>query len=446
MAVDVIMPKMGESITEGTVLEWKKNIGESIEKDETLLEISTDKVDSEVPAPASGTVLEIIAKVNDTIPVGEVIARIGAEGDVLQSPPEPPKPVINKDTSPVPETVSMGKQKVSKSTITPVREKASKRFYSPLVKSIAKVEGISMDELETISGSGKNGRVNKSDILNYVENRTSAVPSIDRPVTSEPETPPVPPVTETVAVKPTPVATPPMGDRVEPMSRMRKRIADHMVASVQTSPHVYTTVEADVTNLVDIRSELKESFKNSSGVNLTYTPMILDACIKTIKEFPLMNASLEGDNIIHHGNINMGVAVALPNDNLIVPVIHSAEERNFLGLARSTADLAGRARDNKLTPDEIFGSTFTVTNPGVFGSLFGMGIINQPNVGILSVGAFKKRPVVKETEYGDTIVIRSMVYLTLSYDHRIIDGAYGTKFLARLVENIESYSKTRIQN
>ena len=219
-----------------------------------------------------------------------------------------------------------------------------------------------------------------------------------------------------------------------------------MVQSLQTSAHVYTVVEADVSNMVIIRTENKESFKSKSGVSLTYTPMLLDACIRAIQEFPLMNASLDGDNIVHHRNINMGVAVALPNNNLIVPVIHSSEEKNFLGLARSISNLAGKARENKLTPEEIFGSTFTITNPGIFGGLFGMGIINQPNVGILAVGSFQKRPVVKETEYGDTIVIRSMVYLTLSYDHRIIDGAYGTKFLARLVEIIEQYNSDKIKN
>ena len=237
-----------------------------------------------------------------------------------------------------------------------------------------------------------------------------------------------------------------MSNKVEPMSRMRKKIAEHMVQSIKTSPHVYTTVEADVTNLVNIRLKNKDVFKNRAGCSLTYTPMLLDSCIRTIQEFPLMNSSIDNDNIIHHQNINMGVAVALPDDNLIVPVIQSSEEKNFLGLARSTADLAGRARQGELNPDEVFGSTFTLTNPGVFGGLFGMGIINQPNVGILAIGSFQKRPVVKETKFGDTIVVRHMVYITLSYDHRIIDGAYGTKFLSKLVENIESYNEDRINN
>jgi len=428
---DVVMPKMGESITEGTILEWKKQVGDSIAKDETLLEISTDKVDSEIPSPATGTIVEIIAQVNDTIPVGDVIARIGEVGESASTEEVSVETAPTEETAPAePEPVPEIKEVVQSEIVIekPIIQ-SGKRFYSPLVKSIAKKEGITQAELDALIGTGNNGRVNKQDILAYLKIRTAGAPTHTEDVSEQP-----------ASIVPT------MSDEIEPMSRMRKRIAEHMVQSVQTSPHVYTTVEADVTNLVHIRAEHKESFKSKAGVNLTYTPMLLDACIRVIQEFPLMNASLDGDNIVHHRNINMGVAVSLPDDNLIVPVIHSSEEKNFLGLARSVSDLAGRARENKLTPDEIFGSTFTVTNPGVFGGLFGMGIINQPNVGILSVGSFQKRPVVKETEYGDTIVVRSMVYLTLSYDHRIIDGAYGTKFLARLVEIIEQYNNDKIKN
>ena len=428
---DVVMPKMGESITEGTILEWKKQVGDSIAKDETLLEISTDKVDSEIPSPATGTIVEIIAQVNDTIPVGEVIARIGEVGESASTEEVSVETAPTEESLPTePDLVPEIKEVVQSEIVIekPIIQ-SGKRFYSPLVKSIAKKEGITQAKLDALMGTGNNGRVNKQDILAYLKIRTAGAPTHTEDVIELP-----------ASIVPT------MSDEIEPMSRMRKRIAEHMVQSVQTSPHVYTTVEADVTNLVHIRAEHKESFKSKAGVNLTYTPMLLDACIRVIQEFPLMNASLDGDNIVHHRNINMGVAVSLPDDNLIVPVIHSSEEKNFLGLARSVSDLAGRARENKLTPDEIFGSTFTVTNPGVFGGLFGMGIINQPNVGILSVGSFQKRPVVKETEYGDTIVVRSMVYLTLSYDHRIIDGAYGTKFLARLVEIIEQYNNDKIKN
>ena len=428
---DVVMPKMGESFTEGTILEWKKQVGDSIAKDESLLEISTDKVDSEIPSPATGTIVEIFAQVNDTIPVGDVIARIGEVGESTATEE------ATVETSPTEETAATEPEPVStieagiQSEI--VSEKPiiqpGKRFYSPLVKSIAKKEGITQTELEALVGTGNNGRVNKKDILAYLKTGMAGAPTLKEDV-----------IEQSRSIVPT------MSDEIEPMSRMRKKIADHMVQSLQTSAHVYTVVEADVTNMVTIRTENKESFKSKSGVNLTYTPMLLDACIRAIQEFPLMNASLDGDNIVHHRNINMGVAVALPDDNLIVPVIHSSEEKNFLGLARSVSDLSGRARDNKLTPEEIFGSTFTVTNPGVFGGLFGMGIINQPNVGILAVGSFQKRPVVKETDYGDTIVVRHMVYITLSYDHRIIDGAYGTKFLARLVEIIEQYNNDKIKN
>ena len=428
---DVVMPKMGESITEGTILEWKKQVGDSIAKDETLLEISTDKVDSEIPSPATGTIVEIIAQVNDTIPVGDVIARIGEVGESASTEEVSVETAPTEESLPIePDLVPEIKEVVQSEIVIekPIIQ-SGKRFYSPLVKSIAKKEGITQAELDALMGTGNNGRVNKQDILAYLKIRTAGAPTHTEDVSEQP-----------ASIVPT------MSDEIEPMSRMRKRIAEHMVQSVQTSPHVYTTVEADVTNLVHIRAEHKESFKSKAGVNLTYTPMLLDACIRVIQEFPLMNASLDGDNIVHHRNINMGVAVALPDDNLIVPVIHSSEEKNFLGLARSVSDLAGRARENKLMPDEIFGSTFTITNPGVFGGLFGMGIINQPNVGILSVGSFQKRPVVKETEYGDTIVVRSMVYLTLSYDHRIIDGAYGTKFLARLVEIIEQYNNDKIKN
>ena len=435
--IDVVMPKMGESITEGTILEWKKQIGDSINKDEALLEISTDKVDSEIPSPASGTLIEIKANINDIVPVGDVIARIGEEGEspIPKEDADLDSEEINPNTTTEePEDVEYSLKKdmtekeeqapsVHKTINVPSYSQVSRRFYSPLVKSIAKKEGIAHEELDALTGSGRNGRVNKQDILTYLKSRTLHSSEQQSDVS-------------TVMA---------MSDRIEPMSRMRKKIADHMVQSVHISPHVYTTVEADVTNLVQICSEYNQRFKNISGINLTYTPMILDACIRTIREFPLMNASLEGDNIVHHQKINMGVAVALPDDNLIVPVIHASEEKNFLGLARSTADLAGRARENKLNPDEIFGSTFTITNPGIFGGLFGMGIINQPNVGILAVGTFQKRAVVKETEYGDTIVVRHMVYLTLSYDHRIIDGAYGTRFMARLVEQLEGYNSEKIE-
>lgn len=427
MPVDVIMPKLGESITEGTILEWKKKVGDSIEKDETLLEISTDKVDSEVPSPASGKIIEIIFNVNDVVPVGEVIAKIGDSKDQI----------VNENNSKKSDTDT--KDKITKSDVSEDLEdktdnsveqnKTSKslKFYSPLVRSIAKKEGVSFDELDNISGSGLNGRVNKNDILNYLKSKNN-----DSIISDDVSF-------ESANSKHV------LEDRLEPMDHVRKVIAKHMIASRDTSVHVYSTSEVDMTEIVLLRNKQKEAFKDKYQAPLTYTPFIIDAVIKSIHEFPLINTCLENDNIKYNQNINIGVAVALPDDNLIVPVIKRSEELNFLGLARTTHDLASRARKGKLNPDEGQGSTFTVTNPGVFGSLFGMGIINQPNVSLLSVGAIHKRPVVKETEYGDVIVARSMMYLTLAYDHRIIDGAYGTKFLSKIKSNLENYSKENIK-
>ncbi len=416
MAIDVIMPKMGESITEGTILEWKKKVGDSIAKDETLLEISTDKVDSEVPSPAEGILLECTAQVNDVIEVGHVIARIGEAGEKI-SPPEKETKTTEKNTEEL-------NNEMCEEKISPNKVNSDRQFYSPLVKSIAQKENISDLELSNIVGTGNLGRVTKQDILQFIENRT---------------TPPTPQPAQA------PTSYQQLSAKIEPMDRVRSKVAEHMVKSVKTSPHVYSTSEVDVTPLVDARNQWKDSYHKKHGVKLTFTPMILDACISAIREFPLINASIDGNNIIHHKNINMGVAVALPDNNLIVPVIKRSEELNFLGLVRSTTDLATRARKGKLSPDEAQGSTFTVTNPGIFGSLFGMGIINQPNVAILSVGSIHKRPVVKETEYGDVVVIRSMMYLTLAYDHRIIDGAYGTRYLAKLKNLLENFSDNEVK-
>ncbi len=439
--VDVIMPKMGESITEGTILEWKKKVGDHIELDETLLEISTDKVDSEVPSPAEGIIAELLFDVNDVVEVGAVIARIRSENE---SPSEPKRETPSPDVAGEPEetTVNADDNRTTGNETKPDTQSSdvsSGRFYSPLVRSIAAKEGISAAELKRIPGSGKNLRVTKKDILAYLEmkkNRVETAPLEHTPA-AEPMKPDIKPQSDG--------NTPPvlMDTRV-PMGRVRKRIAEHMIASQRTSAHVYSTSEADVTNLVDIRRKHKDRFREKYGLNLTYTPMIIQVILKTIQEFPMMNASIDGDDVVYHKNINMGVAVALPDNNLIVPVIHRSEELNFLGLARKSSELAHNARAGKLQPDDIFGSTFTVTNPGVFGSLFGMAIINQPNVGILSVGAIHKRPVVKETEFGDVIAIRSMMYLTLGYDHRIIDGAYGTRFLTRLCELLESFDETSV--
>ena len=425
---------MGESITEGTILEWKKKVGDTIQKDETLLEIATDKVDSEVPSPAEGFIVEILFEVNETVDVGVIIARIGREkgeiksentdkeGGVISPVEDEEKISVSPEES---KPMEVAEVKSAEHKIEPLEFKG-KRFYSPLVKSIAKKEGISFEELESILGSGRNNRVNKNDILNYLESR-----SIPKPMRM-PHLPDVKPVSVVLE------------NRVEKMGRVRQRIASHMLESVQTSPHVYSTSEVDMTAIVNIRDQHKTEYINKHGVKLTYTPFILKACVKAIQEFPLINAKIDGENIVHQQNINLGVAVALPDGNLIVPALKSSEERNFLGLARKSASLAELARNNQLQPDDIFGTTFTVTNPGMFGSLFGMAIINQPNVGILSVGAIKKRPIVKETEFGDVIAIRSMMYLTLGYDHRLIDGVYGTKFLGRICNFLENFEESEI--
>ena len=431
MIVDVLMPKMGESITEGTIVEWKKSVGDDIAKDETLLEISTDKVDSEIPCPTAGKVLELLFEQNDTVEVNTIIARIGTEDSDSLDSKQADKPPVNEEVSNV-ETKSNDNQNiVEKKEILIDNDNTERVFYSPLVKNIAKKEGISLEELATINGSGAGGRVNKSDILSYINNKSN-VPSQNQPISEDTGT--------TVNLN----STAELKDSIEKMDRVRVKIAEHMVNSKNVSAHVYTTSEVDVTNIVNMRNAKKDAFLIKNDIKLTYTPIIVSACIKAIQEFPLMNASIDGNNIVHHQNVNMGIAVALPDNNLIVPVIKSAEEKNFLGLSRGVDQFAKKARSNSLDADDIFGSTFTVTNPGIFGGLFGMPIINQPNVGILSVGSIEKRPVVKETDFGDAIFVRNMLYLTLGYDHRLIDGAYGTKFLSRVKELLENFSENEI--
>ena len=430
MIVDVLMPKMGESITEGTIVEWKKNVGDMIEKDETLLEISTDKGDSEIPCPTAGKVLELLFDKNATVEVNTIIARIGTDAsDKLDSSQDN----ASKEEVVVEESKNKPVQKNESNKEDRIEIKNEKKenriFFSPLVKSIAQKEGISIEELQNIQGSGSGGRVNKSDILNYIENKSNI---ITQPASSEP-----------IATS-TDYSVHNLKDSVEQMDRVRTKIAEHMVKSKDISAHVYTTSEVDVSNIVNMRNIKKDAFLSRNNIKLTYTPIIVSACIKAIQEFPMMNASIDGTNIIHHQNINMGIAVALPDNNLIVPVVKAAEEKNFLGLSRSIDSYAKKARSNSLAADDIFGSTFTVTNPGIFGGLFGMPIINQPNVGILSVGSIEKRPVVKETQYGDAVFVRHMLYLTLGYDHRLIDGAYGTKFLSRLKQLLENYNEDEI--
>jgi 2-oxoglutarate dehydrogenase E2 component (dihydrolipoamide succinyltransferase) len=427
MIVDVIMPQMGESITEGTIIEWKIEVGQSITKDGTLLEISTDKVDSEIPSPATGVLKEILFESNSTVEVGAVIARLEATEDgaveqkaEVEAPPPPsaPKPA----DAPVDKVVPQ---------VEPEQPDLSPKYYSPLVRSIAREEGVTPQELAGIEGSGREGRVTKADLMAYLEKRGKAKPAEEVP-----------------AAKAAPTTAPPvhfaapggesLADEVLPMSRIRQRIAEHMRTSLDAAAHVYAVSECDMTPVVEARRSHNTAFHQSEGFKLTYTPMIAYATVKAIKDFPLINAQIDGTNIVKKRSINLGIAVALPDYSLIVPVIHGAEELNFVGLARKIVDLADRARGSKLKPEEAVGSTFTITNFGVFGSLFGLPIINQPNVAILGVGGIKKRPVVWESDMGDSIVIRSMSLMSISHDHRLIDGAYGTHFLQRIVEYLQT--------
>ena len=430
--VDLVMPKMGESIMEATILKWLKQPGDKVEEDETILEIATDKVDSEVPSPTGGVMGEVLFQENDVVEVGTVIATILTEGEAPSSaPPAPAKE--DKPTA----TVSASKQPVQTTTTTQaavaatpqVTSNGNGRFYSPLVRNIAKAENISIEELNSIQGSGKGGRVTKKDILAYVNNRDTQ-PKVAPPVTAKKQ---APVISQSLSGK----------DEIIEMTRMRKLIADHMVMSKQTSPHVTSFVEVDVTNIVNWRNRIKENFKKKYGQNITFTPIFLEAVAKAIRDFPMINISVEDNKIIKRGNINIGMAAALPSGNLIVPVIKQADNLNLLGLTKAVNDLATRARDNKLSPDEIQGGTFTVTNVGSFGNVMGTPIINQPQVAILATGAIRKKPGVVETPYGDLIAVRQMVFLSLSYDHRVVDGMLGGTFLRRVGDYLEQFDDTQ---
>lgn len=443
--VDLVMPKMGESIMEATVLKWHKQPGDHVKMDETLLDIATDKVDSEVPSTAAGVVVELLYKVNDVVPVGAVIARIESGGVAAVATPAPqvaaqaaPAPVAAAapQYAPVAATTSGG---------------AGSKFYSPLVLNIAGAEGVSMAELERIPGTGNEGRVTKKDILNYVANRSAApvAAPVATPVAAAPVAQPVVAATPAPAPVAAPVSTPApatvIGGNVEivEMDRMRKLIADHMVRSKATSPHVTSFTEADVTSIVKWRDRVKGPFEHKYGEKITFTPIFFEAIVKCIRKFPLINCSLDGNNIIIKKDINIGMATALPSGNLIVPVIKNADTKNLLGLAKDVNALANAARNNKLKADDTQGGTFTVTNVGTFGSLMGTPIINQPQVAILAVGAIKKRPMVLETKDGDVIAIRHMMYLSLSYDHRIVDGSIGASFLTAVANELEAFDANR---
>ncbi|WP_291274912.1 dihydrolipoamide acetyltransferase family protein [Flavobacterium sp.] len=429
------LPKMGESVAEATITNWLKNVGDTIEMDEAVLEIATDKVDSEVPSEVAGTLVEILFNVDDVVQVGQTIAIIETEGGNAEAAP------VAKAEAPIAVAEVAQTVETAKETVTSADFSNSEKFFSPLVKNIAKEEGISLAELESINGTGKDGRVNKEDILNYIKTR-GAQPVVATP--SPVSAPKATPAVETVA--PASQAVPVSvngGDDIVEMDRMRKLISKYMVESKATSAHVQSFIEVDVTNIVKWRDKNKNAFEKREGEKLTFTPIFMEAVAKALKEFPGMNISVEGDYIIKKKNINLGMAAALPNGNLIVPVIKNADQLNLVGMAKAVNDLGNRAKAGKLKPDDTQGGTYTVTNVGTFGSVFGTPIINQPQVGILALGAIRKVPAVIETPEGDFIGIRQKMFLSHSYDHRVVDGALGGSFVKRVADLLESWDINR---
>ena len=467
----LLLPKMGESVAEATIIKWNKAVGDTIEADETVMEIATDKVDSEVPSPVSGKLVQQLCKENDVVQVGAVIAIIDTGGDeetaeapVAEQPKETPapaaeEPAVIAETVPGIEQIHAREEAASE---TAESAKGSGRFYSPLVKNIAAQEGISIEELDKIPGSGAEGRLTKDDLLNYVQNPAAykaaaqqqaapqsqespkAVPASE-PVRQEPVAQkPVEPAPQTQEVpKAAPAVSISGSDEIIEMDRMRRLIADHMVMSKQTSPHVTSFVEADVTNIVQWRDKIKGAFEKKEGEKITFTPIFIEAVARAIKDMPMINVSVNGNQIIKKAAINIGMATALPSGNLIVPVIKKADELNLVGLTKAVNDLANRARNNKLQPDEVKEGTFTITNVGSFGNVMGTPIINQPQVAILAVGAIKKKPAVIETPQCDMIAIRHMMFLSLSYDHRVVDGALGGSFVRRVADYLEKWDVNR---
>jgi 2-oxoglutarate dehydrogenase E2 component (dihydrolipoamide succinyltransferase) len=441
--LELILPKMGESVAEATITTWLKNEGDFIEAEESVVEVATDKVDSEVPSPVSGKLIKIISNVNDVAQVGEAIAIIETEGaDASTSSNEVVSTPVEEVAAKIETQVTAAAETVAPPAIhQPISKTSNGRFYSPLVRSMAKEEGINQTELDGIPGSGKDGRVTKKDVLTYLEGgRVAAASSKVEAIPSAPVSTPAPaPQKATTA----PSITPSAGDEIIEMDRMRKLIADHMVNSVKTSPHVTSFVEADMTKVVLWRNKVKNSFFDKHGEKITFTPIIMEAIVKAIQDFPMINVSVDGSNIIKHSAINLGMAAALPSGNLIVPVVKNADQLSLLGLTKAVNDLAGRARNNALKPDEISGGTYTLTNVGTFGNLLGTPIINQPQVAIMAAGAIVKKPAVVETPEGDLIAVRHKMFLSHSYDHRVVDGALGGKFVKRVADYLESWDLNR---
>ncbi|EKT3958114.1 2-oxo acid dehydrogenase subunit E2 [Flavobacterium psychrophilum] len=424
------LPKMGESVAEATITNWLKQVGDKIEMDEAVLEIATDKVDSEVPSEVSGILVEQLFNKDDLVQVGQTIAIIETEGGDVAVAKQEATPVAVAEVA---KTVEAAKEAVS----VPVNFSDSDKFFSPLVKNIAKAEGVSVVELESISGSGKEGRVTKEDLLKYVADRKIEPRTKNQELAVVQATKQQP-----VSQKAVPVSVN-GGDEIIEMDRMRKLISGYMVASVQTSAHVQSFIEVDVTNIVKWRNKVKDAFEKREGEKLTFTPIMMEAVAKALKDFPGMNISVDGDYIIKKKNINLGMAAALPNGNLIVPVIKNADQLNLVGMAKAVNDLGNRAKAGKLKPDDTQGGTYTVTNVGTFGSVFGTPIINQPQVGILALGAIRKVPAVIETPEGDFIGIRQKMFLSHSYDHRVVDGALGGSFVKRVADYLEAFDVNR---
>ncbi len=433
-SVELLMPKMGESIMEATVLTWLKTEGDTIEQDESILEVATDKVDTEVPSSHGGVLTQILANDGDVVPVGAPIAIITTDGDDVAPPASKLEAVSAPKIQEAPSIITE-----SAAVTTTLDKPVSGRFYSPLVMNIAREEAINMAELERIPGTGKEGRVTKKDILGYVSSRTNGNGSIVAPAIPAPIVPtPAPTPSATPAPKLQPVSIGAEDEIIE-MDRMRKMIASRMVDSKRISPHVSSFVEADMTSIVLWRNKIKKDFEAQEGEKMTFTPIILQAIIKAIKDFPMVNVSVDGDNIIKKKNINIGIAVALPSGNLIVPVVHNADQYNLAGLAKKVNNLARRARENKLTPDDLDGGTYTISNVGSFGNIMGTPIIMQPQVAIMALGSIEKKPAVMETPQGDVIAIRHKMFLSHSYDHRVVDGALGGMMVKRVAEYLESF-------
>lgn len=461
----LLLPKMGESVSEATLTKWVKQVGDRIEEDDAVVELATDKVDSEVPSPVSGVLKERLFEENQVVQVGDVIALIEVEGPEVEEQEkstiqqeEKVEPVVEQeihaevqdekveDTAVIEEAEIPGMDQIQEK---PIQVESNHqeihsgiRFYSPLVRNIAQQEGISQQELDSIPGTGGEGRVTKQDVLNYLQkNKGIEIPKPSQPIIEEV----FQPVVQEVKTPAAQVVKTSTGDsEIIEMDRMRRLIADHMVNSVKTSPHVFSVVEADVTNLVNWRNKVKDGYKKSEGENITFTPLFIEAIAKAIKDFPMVNVSVDGYNIIRKKNINIGMATALPSGNLIVPVIKNVDQLSLTGISRSVNDLATRSRGNKLKPDDTQGGTFTFTNIGAFGNIFGMPIINQPQAAILAVGTIKKKPAVLETEFGDVIAVRHMMYISMSYDHRVIDGALGGQFIRRVADYLENWDSERV--